>query len=115
AAEVFITDIDAADDREAAIHHRDLAMIAEVDLEAVAPALGGVERADIDAGFGQGADIGARQLEAADLVVEEVDLDAGARLGLQSLAQALADTVVAHDVVLEQDVFLRLFDRVEQR
>lgn len=59
-----------------AIHHHDLAVVAEVDLEAIEPAAAGGERLDLHPGVAQRLCIVRGQGVAADAVVEHVDGDA---------------------------------------
>ncbi|MNH16854.1 hypothetical protein D3C79_765040 [compost metagenome] len=59
-----------------AIDHDDLAVVAEVDLEAVEPAAAGSEGADVHAAVTQLLAVGGRQGVAADAVIEHVDLHA---------------------------------------
>ena len=49
-AEILVADIVPADKSRPAVDDDDLAMVAEVELEAVGVALAGVERADLHAG-----------------------------------------------------------------
>ena len=74
-AHVFVADVEAADVGHFAVGDHDLAMVAEVDLKPVAKALRRAKRQDHDAGRGQLAAIGPRQVVAADLVVEHVHAD----------------------------------------
>ena len=48
-AQVFVAHVVAADKGHPAVHHHDLAVVAEVELEPVAPAQGGVEIRDMGA------------------------------------------------------------------
>ena len=73
APQVFVPHVQAADESHPTIHYYDLAMIAEIELEAVASATPGVERRHGDAGGAQGLDIGFRQRVAADLIVQDPD------------------------------------------
>ncbi|MCY1417783.1 hypothetical protein D9M71_333240 [compost metagenome] len=56
--EVLITHVVPADEAEQAIHHHDLAVVAEVHLEAVEPAAAGGEGANIHAAVSKGLAVG---------------------------------------------------------
>jgi hypothetical protein len=93
----------------------DLAVIAEVELEAVDEAAMGGERMHLHAGCPQGRHVTMRQIEAADAVVEEIDAHALRGFGKQRVLEHLAERVVAHDKELHDDVAASLVDRFEDR
>jgi len=103
---VLVADVQAPDKGHLPVHDHDLAVIAEVQLETVAPALGGAEGVDLDAGRAQLREIAPGQGMAADLVVEQVDAHALPGLGQQVRLQLPADVVVVDDEELDQDVAL---------
>ena len=107
-AQVFVADIVATDPGGLSVHHHILAMVAKIELEAIAPALGGAERGDVHAGHLQlAAEAGLAEFVAADLVVQQEYLEPGARLVRQYPAQPPAEVIVADNVELEQDVVFR--------
>jgi hypothetical protein len=71
-AEIFDADVVAADERAVAVDDDDLAMVAEVQLEAVDELAAGRERMHVDAAAAQRVDVAARQIEAADAVVQQI-------------------------------------------
>src|SRR5690606_31319732 len=113
--EVFIANITAAEHAGRAVDDNDLAVVAKIQLQPVARAFGGVERADVDTAGNQGFDVAAPQLEAADLVIQKQHGDAFAHFRDQFIVQLGADIVIANDVVLEQYVVARVVDCLEQR
>ncbi len=106
-AQVFIAHVVAADPGADTVDDHDLAVVAEVELEAVAAALGGIEGRQAHPGALQAA-VEGRAVEArgADLVVEQVDVHTGRGLAGEDIADPRAEAVIADDVELEQDVAL---------
>ena len=115
AAEILDAHVMPADERALAVHHDDLPMIAEVDLEAVHELARGRERMRLDAARAQRVHVAMRQVEAADAVVEEVH--AHARLGLldERVLEHVAECVGAHDEELHDDIAFGRGDRFEDR
>ena len=103
----------AADPRDLAVDHYDLAVIPEVELEAVAAALLRVELVDLGPRGAEFVHVGTREVVAADLVVQEAHPDPG--LGpLDEVGLELpADPVVVDDVELDQDVLPGGVDALE--
>ncbi len=112
-AEIFVPDIDAADEPGRAVHDDDLAMVAEVDALVEKGDPRREEALHADAGFLQLLDEPALELQAADPVVDDADLDALLRFAEQRLLEAAADLVVAQRVVVEVDVMLRPLESVQ--
>ena len=104
AGEVLVADVEAADPRHLPVDHHDLAMVPEIELEPVARALSGMELVNFDPRGAELVDVGARQIVAADLVVEEAHPDPGLGPLDQVGLELAADAVVVDDVVLDQDV-----------
>ena len=113
APEVFVADVEAADPGAPAVHHHDLAVVAEVQVQPVDAAADG--RLHRDAGGPQPVDVGARQAVAADLVVQQVHPHAGGGALQQPRAQFPAHAVVAQDVELDQHVVAGRGDALEDR
>ncbi|MCY1515763.1 hypothetical protein D9M68_503640 [compost metagenome] len=110
-AQVLHADIVAADKRLAPVHDDQLAVVAEVELEAVDEAAMRGKRPRIDARIEQRAHVAARQRMAADAVEQEVDLDAGLRALAQQRLQAPAQRIVVHDEELHDQHLPGLADR----
>ena len=72
-AHVFVADVVPADEAQNAVDDHDLAVVAEVDLEAVEPAAAGGEGFDLDAGIAQRLHVAVGQGVAADAVVQQVN------------------------------------------
>ena len=104
-----------ADETALAIHHHDLAVVAEIHLEAVEHAAAGAEAMHLHAALAQPLDIAVRQRVAADGVIEEEHLDAVGRTFQQQLLEALAEGVVADDEELHQDHLAGGGNRLEHR
>lgn len=103
-AEVFVADVVASDEGGATVCDDDLAVIAEVELEAVGVAFAGVEGTDVDPGVAEGLEVGGGEAVAADLVEEDVAADPGAGAFCEGGGEALAEGVVVDDVELDEDV-----------
>lgn len=114
-AEVLDADVVPADETALAIHHHDLAVVAEIHLEAVEHAAAGAEAMHLHAALAQPLDIAVRQRVAADGVIEEEHLDAVGRTFQQQLLEALAEGVVADDEELHQDHLAGGGNRLEHR
>ena len=71
---VLVADIVTADPRGVPIDDDDLAVVAEVDLEAIAGPLAGMEIEDVNSGVAELFDVACWQFVAADLVVQEMHL-----------------------------------------
>ena len=92
----------AADPGFTAIDDHDLAMIAEIELEAIAPTPSGIEGSDFHASGGQlPVEICTRKSTAAYLVIQQKDCNACSRLVSQQAADAPAKIVVADNIELE--------------
>src|SRR5690606_1294679 len=63
----------------------------------------------------QPPDVAARQPEAADVVIQQKDFDAGMRALDQRIGESLPHFVVADDVELDVDVAFGARDAVEDR
>ncbi|MNE66160.1 hypothetical protein D3C80_1616950 [compost metagenome] len=74
--QVLVSHIVAADEAEQAIHHHNLAMVAEVHLEAVEPAATGSECVDLHTAVTQHLAVAGRQGMATDTVVQHEHLHA---------------------------------------
>ena len=115
-AEIFDADIVSAYPGMLAIHHYDLAMIAIVDAAWPVDAqklVSLVETGHFDARLAQLCAIALWHASAANVVIQQIDIDAGLGALDQPFRQFLAQSVVAHDVKLHQQVFLRLGDALE--
>ena len=105
--EVFLADIVATDPGTVAVHHQDLAVVAEVELEAVAAPLCGIEGGDLYPHPSQlPAQARAVKVAAANLVVEDVNADPCAGAIGEQPTQALPQAVVADDIGFQQDIVL---------
>ena len=111
--EIFVADVVAADPGGVAVHDDGLAVVAEIELKAIARPLAAVERQDIDVVVAQFRHVGGRQAEAADLVIQEIDVDAPVNGRDQSPFEGVADVVVIDDVELHQHVVLCRVDAGE--
>jgi len=79
------------------IDHHDLAVIAEVDLEAVEPAAARGEGADLHAAFAQGLAVACGQGVAADTIVEHIDFHAFSGLLQQQRLELPPEVIVMND------------------
>ena len=79
AAEVFVADAVAADPGVKAVYDDDLPVIAKVDLKAIHAAANRVKRAHVNASGLQPLHATAREIVAADFVVQQIDANAGLR------------------------------------
>ncbi len=112
--QVLIANIVATDPGHMPVDNDDLAVIAEVELEAVAAPLSGIESGNLHASLAQLAtQPRAVKIAAAYFIVEQVYADTGARLVRQDPADAPAQVVVANNVRLKQDVVLGGFQAAE--
>ena len=108
-----IADAQAGDEADAAVHHQRLAVVAAEPAER-AFETGRIEAADLDAGLRHRPKHRARGLpEAAEPVVEEVDVDSGAGALRQQVHEGPAGRVVVDDVVFELDRAFRRLDRFQ--
>ena len=105
--EVFVAEVEAADPGPAPVDDHDLAVVAEVQVQPAGAAADHVEGMDLHAACTQRADIGARQAEAAERVVQQVHAHAGRRALEQPRLHFAPDAVVAQDVELHQQVLAR--------
>src|SRR5690606_16720662 len=96
AAAVFIAGVEASDETAPAIHHQDLAVVAEVDLQAVAPGPRG-EGMHRNTTRAQCRDVRARQVVAADAVIEDAYAHAGGGPLQQHALQLAPGGVVMDD------------------
>ena len=96
--------------RLAAIRDDEFAMVAEIELEAIAPAARGLEALDPDAAVAQDAEPFRRELVAAHFIVEEIDFHPGARAADEVLLELHAERVVVDDEELDEEVFARGID-----
>ena len=104
-AQVLVAHVVAAYPGVFAVHDHVLAMVAEIELEAIAPPLRGVEGGNLDPGHLQlSVQAGLGKLATAYLVVQQEYLHPGPGPVRQHPAEALAQLVVADDIELEQDV-----------
>ncbi len=115
AAEIFDPDVMSADKRALTVHRDDLAVIAEVQLQAVHEAAIGGERVRLHAGRAQRRHVAVGQIETADAVVQEIDAHALLRFRDQRVFKHLAERVVTHDKELHDHVIACAFDRFEDR
>ena len=106
-AHVLIPHVVASDPDLAPVHHHDLPVVAEVDLEPVARPLSGVEVEHLGPGVAKLLLVLLRQILAAHLVVQEVDAHSFPGLCQQVLLHLGTQLVVLHDEELEQDVVAR--------
>src|SRR5690606_30720190 len=117
-AEIFVPDIVSADPGLLSVHDENLAMVAvvdssrAVDAQEVVPV---VEGKDPYSRRPQPPDVAARQPEAADVVIQQKDFDAGMRALDQRIGESLPHFVVADDVELDVDVAFGARDAVEDR
>ncbi len=112
-AEVFIAYIVPANEAFDPIHHDDLAVITEVDLEARQPAAPGCERLDLHAAVAELVDVTRRQRVAADAVVEHMDRDAFYGFLQQQPLQAATEIIVVDDKKLHEHHLPGAFDGLE--
>ncbi|CAB3771725.1 hypothetical protein LMG29739_06098 [Paraburkholderia solisilvae] len=115
AAQILDADIVAADERALAIDHDDLAVIAEIELEAVDEALVGRERMHLDAARAHRGDIAMRQIEAADAVVQHIRAHTLRDFRDQRVLDQLTERVGAHDEKLHDHIAACVFNRFEDR
>ena len=91
-----IDQIHAAGPGDFSVHHHDLSVVAEIDLETVANAFLGVELANLGARRAQVVLVGLGQALAADFIIEKENPHAFLRLGNQVVFDLPADLVVHH-------------------
>src|SRR5476649_580417 len=94
AAKIFVADVVAPNVSGLAVDDDDLAVVAEVDLEAIAKVAAGQERTCFHRGFAELAQVSLGKLVRADLIVEKEHLDALASFGNEPRLQLPADLVV---------------------
>jgi hypothetical protein len=108
-AQVLDADIVPADPGAASVHDHELAVVAEVDLEAVAPALGGIECREFYARGSQVPDTDRCARSPRSLSRRRAHTRAaGAGFFRQDGAEPPAQGVVAQNIELKQDVVLGL-------
>ncbi len=107
-AEVLVANVVAADPDHLSVHDHVFAVVAEVELEAVVGALGGVELGLLDAGRLEFLEVGLGETRAADFVKEHEDFDAAVGAVDQRRLEPPPETVVVDDVELDQGVVLGL-------
>ncbi len=105
-AEIFISDIQTADKPLNPIDNHAFAMVAEIDLAAVAWATQRVAIEDTNTGFAQAPQIGPRQAGRADGIIEHIHSNTAPGGGDQSFGQGGADTVIPQDIKLHQHIGL---------
>src|SRR3546814_4035084 len=102
ASEVLVAEVQPADKGHVAVRNQYLAVVAEVQLEAVHGPLGGAEGAHHHAGGTQLGNEEMRQPIAADLVVEHVDPEAVSGAPRETRLEVAAEIVIAQNVDLQQ-------------
>ncbi|MNF85125.1 hypothetical protein D3C84_675110 [compost metagenome] len=112
---VLIPHVVPAHEAEHAVDHHNLAVITEVDLEAIEPAAAGGEGFDLDTAVAQRLYIAVGQGVAADSIVEQVNRDAFGGFFQQQFVQALTEAIVVKDKKLNQHGFFCLVDGIENR
>ena len=112
--EVLVAHVDPADEGDLAIDDDGLAVVAELDLEAMA-LRAAAEACDLAARFAKRREVAAREIRRSELVVEKPHRAAASPCRDQRVAQPPPDAVVAHDVELDEHVSLCLRDRREDR
>jgi len=113
-AKVFVARVQAPDEAAYAVHDHHLAVVAEVELEAISPAARG-EAVDLDAAVAQGVHIRVGQCVASYAVVEQAHLHACRGALQQRIAQASPQGVVVDDEKLHEHVTLGSRDGGEHR
>ena len=113
--QVFIAYVMPADKTGDAVHHDDLAMVTEVDLEAIEPATAGGECLDLHACVTQRLHITMGQGVAADAVVQDVNGHALSGFFLQQGLQLAAQFIIVNDEKLEQHGGLCVTNSLEDR
>ena len=93
-AQVFIANVDAARPRYLAIHHHNLAVITEVDLEPIAKTLRRVESGNLHATIAKTLQVCQRKLLAANFVVKKINPDTLVRFFYQAFLDASAQVVI---------------------
>lgn len=113
-AEVFVADIQSAHEGLAAVDDDDLAVVAEVQLQARPPVAVGAEGAGLDAGVLHLAQVGFGEFVGTELVEEEVDAHAFAGLLDEGVLESGADPVAFDDEEIDEDVAVGLLDGAEE-
>src|SRR5690606_14719640 len=110
----LVADAQAADDADARVREHELAVVAAQHAQRV-PQRGRREAAYVAAGAAQLVPVRVAGADAAEPVIEDEDLDAGAGTLGERAGEAAAHVVVTDDVVLEDDAALRARDDVQHR
>ena len=111
--QVLVAHVVAADPGDLSVDHHVLAVVAEVELEAVVSPLGGVELRLLDAGRLELGEIALGKAHAAHLVVQHEHLDAPIGAVDQRGFEPASETVVVDDVELDEGVVLGLGEPLE--
>ena len=90
-------------------------MVAVVEIQAVDVVVDGVEDDDLHAHLPQAVDLlGRHAHDAAEVVEDDLDLDARGGLAAEDIRQAVPDLPFGHDIVLEEDEALGVLGFVQQ-
>jgi len=114
-AHVFVTDVQPSDKRLAPVGDHQLAVIAEVDPEALAAIPVGDERLQPDARAAQLREIGRGQPARADLVDQHVNVHAAPSRVQQPRLDVAAQRVVANDEKLDEQKLAGLVNGLADR
>ncbi|MND92220.1 hypothetical protein D3C80_843720 [compost metagenome] len=96
-----------------AIDNHDLAVVAEIDLEAVEPPSASSECPYMHTRLPKGFAVMVGQCVAADPVVKHIDLNALRRFFQEQALQLSTDHIVMNDEKLDEDSISRLTDGLE--
>ena len=113
AAEIFVAHVQPADERRLAVAHHDLAVVAEIELQARPPVTVDSKGLALDSRRLHRLEIAPRQLVRADLVEQEIHLHPGLRPLDERFLEAGAERVVFHDEKVHAQIALRLADHFE--
>ena len=102
ATEVFVADVEAADEGFASVGHNDFSVVAEVQLQPRPPETIRSEGMALDAGFLEFAQVFSGKFVGADFVKNEVNADSGAGAFDERILEAVADSVVLYDEEVDQ-------------
>ncbi|MNG15575.1 hypothetical protein D3C84_994160 [compost metagenome] len=102
-----------ADEAKNAVDDHDLAVVAEVDLEAVEPATASCKRFDLYPGIAQRLHVTVGQGVAANSIVKQIDLHTFSGFFQQQAVQTLAEVIVVNDEKLDQHCLPGVADRLK--
>ena len=111
--QVFFAQVVAAYKTGVSIDDQQLAVVAEIDLEAIAAPLGRFETRDFYTLTAHDLEVGIRHLDAAYFIVQEADPYAVARPVYQRIAHAPADRIVTNNIELDQHIRCRIINSAD--